>query len=137
MTSLVADASVVVKAILAEPGSAEAVRIIADAHPLYAPEILYAECAGAIWKRVHRGLMSAEHVEVPLADLMTVPLRPVRLRVLTHWALHLALELDHPVYDCYYLAAAIRNDCPLATADARLYDLAQRIGFGERAILVR
>ena len=32
----------------------------------------------------------------------------------------LARELDHPVYDCFYLALAEREGVQLLTADARL-----------------
>lgn len=32
----------------------------------------------------------------------------------------LASLLDHPVYDCMDLAAAILRDCPLTSCDARL-----------------
>jgi len=104
---------------------------------LYAPELIFAECANALWKRVHRGWINTDGVARALGDLMAVPLLTLRLRPLMSSALQLSLELDHPVCDCYYLAAAIHNDCPLATADECLYDLAQRVGFGERAILVR
>jgi predicted nucleic acid-binding protein len=62
---------------------------------------------------------------------------PLPLNLLASAALSIAFEYDHPVYDCYYIAAAIQNDAALATADERLYDLALRVGLGERAILVR
>ena len=65
-----------------------------------------------------------------------MPVRQIPLRQLTDIAFGLALEFDHPVYDCYYLAAAIRRDCAIVTADRRLYDLALCVGFGERALLV-
>ena len=32
-------------------------------------------------------------------------------------ATRLAVELDHPAYDCLYLALAIENACPFVTAD--------------------
>jgi len=137
MSGLVADASVVIKTILAESGSEDAVGLLATATTLRAPQIIIAECANAIWKRVHRGFMDAGNVSAPLGDLMAAPIRLIGLRTLTPAALALSLEYDHPIYDCYYLAAAIEADCELATADARLYDLAQRAGLGARAILVR
>ncbi len=34
----------------------------------------------------------------------------------------MALRLDHPVYDCFYLALAAREDVLFVTADARLID---------------
>ena len=35
-------------------------------------------------------------------------------------AIELALELDHPVYDCFYLALAEAEKTELVTADLRL-----------------
>jgi predicted nucleic acid-binding protein len=40
-------------------------------------------------------------------------------------ALDLALRRGHPVYDCFYVALAMRKAVPLLTADRRL---AQRFG---------
>ncbi|MBI3682117.1 MAG: type II toxin-antitoxin system VapC family toxin [Acidobacteria bacterium] len=35
-------------------------------------------------------------------------------------AFELSLDLHHPVYDCVYIALALRRDMPLVTADERL-----------------
>jgi predicted nucleic acid-binding protein len=37
-------------------------------------------------------------------------------------------EIDHPVYDCVYLALAAAHAAPLATADDRLRRGAERVG---------
>ena len=42
-------------------------------------------------------------------------------------ALALACHLDHPVYDCVYLALARREAALLVTADKRLQQLAARV----------
>lgn len=42
-------------------------------------------------------------------------------------ALALACHLDHPVYDCLYLALARREASALLTADQRLQQLAVRV----------
>ncbi len=39
---------------------------------------------------------------------------------LARTALAIAIELDHPVYDCIYLALARRRGAPLVTLDRRL-----------------
>ena len=44
----------------------------------------------------------------------------VPLRQLAPRAAALAHQLDHPVYDCFYLALSERRDVPLVTADRRL-----------------
>ena len=40
-------------------------------------------------------------------------------RSLWEAATRLAIELDHPAYDCLYLALAIASDCQFVTADQR------------------
>jgi predicted nucleic acid-binding protein len=67
---------------------------------------------------------------------MLIPLMRLPLRPLTAAALRLAVQHNHPIYDCYYLAAAILNDCELATADRRLAALARDVGLGDRVILI-
>jgi predicted nucleic acid-binding protein len=37
-----------------------------------------------------------------------------------------AIELDHPAYDCLYLALAVENDCRFVTADERLVNKIRR-----------
>lgn len=137
MRALVADASVIGKCVLLEPGSSLARELVTDADPLLAPEHVVSEGANAVWKAVHRGLISPERSLRQLTGLLEIPVVTLPLRDLTPSAFAIALEYDHPVYDCYYIAAAIQNDCALATADQRLHDLALRVGLGERAILVR
>ena len=42
------------------------------------------------------------------------------MRALLQPATKLAIDLDHPAYDCIYLALAIARDAKFVTADARL-----------------
>ena len=51
--------------------------------------------------------------------LKDAPLVVTPVRDLTASAMRLARELDHPVYDCCYLALAVREGCPAITADQR------------------
>jgi predicted nucleic acid-binding protein len=41
------------------------------------------------------------------------------MRQLMPAATRLAQDLDHPVYDCFYLALAVQQQYPLLTADRR------------------
>ena len=58
-------------------------------------------------------------------DIAWLFTRLVPLRALQDQALDLALRSGHPVYDCFYVALAMREAVPLLTADRRL---AQRFG---------
>jgi len=136
MSRLVVDASVIARCVLPEEGSDQAKLLVAQRRPLIAPDLILSECANAIWKLARREALNANKVEALLGSLMLVPLMRLPLRPLTADALHLASQHDHPVYDCYYLAAAILNDCELATADKRLAALAHEVGIGDRVILI-
>ncbi len=41
-------------------------------------------------------------------------------------ALRFAIDLRHPIYDCFYLALAEREEATLVTADARLLAVAKK-----------
>jgi predicted nucleic acid-binding protein len=95
--------------------------LLADGSTLLAPELICSEFANALWSKVRRRLMTTEEAlrltEQFLAD------RPIELRPtepLTSAAMAIGLRLDHPVYDCFYLALAQQERCPLVTADQRL-----------------
>jgi predicted nucleic acid-binding protein len=44
------------------------------------------------------------------------------MRQLSASAGRLAVDLDHPVYDCFYLALAVQEQYPVVTADRRFHD---------------
>ena len=118
MTDLVIDASVAIKWVVDEPGTAEALRL--RRHHLSAPELLVPECANILWKKVRLGELT--EVEALLsarllarADVELEPMRPLLER-----ATELAIALDHPAYDCVYLALAEQLSRDLVTADERL-----------------
>ncbi|MBN2847384.1 MAG: type II toxin-antitoxin system VapC family toxin [Coriobacteriia bacterium] len=136
MNAHVIDASVTAKCVLPEQGSDHAANLVAAVPLLLAPEIMVSEGANAVWKARHRRSISDADALDALGTLLAMPVLTLPLEPLTPLAFDLALKHDHPIYDCYYLAAAIANDCPLATADKRLHELALRAGLGERAILI-
>ena len=41
-------------------------------------------------------------------------------------ALDLAIQLNHPIYDCLYLALALRHDTDVITADRRFVSAIER-----------
>jgi predicted nucleic acid-binding protein len=43
-------------------------------------------------------------------------------------ATHMAILLDHPAYDCCYLALAAANDCAFVTADEALINKSRSAG---------
>lgn len=117
--TLVVDASVAALWALDQEGSPRALALRTEGG-LIAPSLIAAEIGSAIWKAVRRGavapadaLIAIEAVLLPFEALIAT--EELRVR-----ALALAIELKHPIYDCFYLALAERERCPLITADSRL-----------------
>jgi predicted nucleic acid-binding protein len=126
--NIVLDASVAAKWLLVEVDSDKADALsrawTAKRVGLLAPEILPAEVASALWKRVMRGLVpsgEAIRLQREFSDL-AIPLYPVK--ELVDLALQLALQFRHSVYDGLYLALARQTGADFVTADARLVSLA-------------
>jgi predicted nucleic acid-binding protein len=126
--NIVLDASVAAKWLLVEVDSDKAEALFrawtAKRIGLLAPEILPAEVASALWKRVMRGLLpSAEALRLhgEFSDLR-IPLYPIG--ELVDAALRLALRFRHTVYDGLYLALARETGADFVTADERLFNLA-------------
>jgi predicted nucleic acid-binding protein len=124
--SLVVDASVAVKWVLPEAASERAAAIRQGSGDLIAPSLVYAEIGSAIWSAVLRGDVAATEARRVLSAAVTHYRRITPLAELAESALLLAMHLRHPIYDCFYLALAERERCPLITADARLIAAGKR-----------
>ena len=115
----VVDASVVAKWIAPETDSPLAEALLDD--ELIVPDLLFAEVGNILWKKQLRGEMDATAAQVGARWLLQVPMQVHDSASLLIDALGLALQLQHPAYDCFYLALAQRIDAPLITADQRLH----------------
>lgn len=122
--SLVIDASVALKWVLDEPGGAEAEALLDEA--LIAPGLWLIEAANALWKRAGRGEISPDEAAERLQALLNAPVATPRAEDDLASALSLSSQLAHPVYDCLYLALAIREDTQVVTADTRFFAVAER-----------
>ena len=118
--TVVVDASVAVKWLLAEPESPLARALAASGEDVVAPDMVLAECANVAWKRARRGEIDADQARAAVAAWPRWFRELLPAADLVDEAFALACGLDHPVYDCLYLAAAIRHDISLVTADRRL-----------------
>ena len=116
---LTVDASVVVKWFLTEPQSDEARRLLTPRFHLHAPDILLAEYANTIWKKVHRNeIPDPQRYFDEVANLSEVVMLARGSDVIER-AAQIAVEMDHPVYDCLYLACAEATGSVPITADRR------------------
>jgi predicted nucleic acid-binding protein len=119
MTGYVVDASVAVKWLAMEEHSDKAALLLKPGITLAAPELVFAEAANALWSMRRRGDITDDDLDDAVDLLRAAPITTHPLRELAAAASRLAVELDHPVYDCFYLALAQHEGCLVVTADAR------------------
>ena len=132
---LVVDASVVVRWLVPHPTGPAARRVLADPGiALHMPDYGVLEVANALWKYVHAGAASADAASRRLKDLRRAPVRTHPSEPLVRDALDLAVALDHPVYDCVYLALARELDVRVVTADAGLVRAAAAAGMADLVV---
>ena len=132
---LVPDASMAVKWFVRERFSDEALQLREMfAGRMAAPDLLLHECANVGWLNVRKGRMSFEMVRAMMASLPEmVSLAPPDAQL--GWrAVSIAKELDHPAYDCFYLAFAEREGLVVATDDRRLLGAAKGGRWGDFVI---
>lgn len=135
MTMLVIDASVAVKFGFREPGTKEARRVIAGPELLVAPDWILPEVANALSNKVKHSELLQIYAEYSLERLPAFFARLYSAAGLTRDAFSLAFRFRHSVYDCLYLALALRERAKLLTADKKLHQIAQAAGL-EHALLV-
>ncbi len=117
---IVVDASVAVKWYVPETGSAEASVLIEEDAQRLAPDLLAAELANTLWKKVRRGeLDAAEAAEIVDAFVSACPVALIPTSPYLNAACDLAIRYQRTVYDALYLALALAEDGTLVTADAR------------------
>ena len=116
------DASVVVKWYVCEKYSEEARLLLGHRLERFAPDFVLVELANIFWKKARLG-------EIGDPQPYFQELRRVREAVvlspsadLIGRAAQIAAQIDHPVYDCLYIACAEATDSTLITADRRLRD---------------
>ncbi len=119
MKPVVIDASVAIKWVVEEAGTADALTILKSA-ALKAPDLILAECANILWKKFERKELLKDEALMAARLIQQVDMEIYTARSLLEAATELAIELNHPAYDCIYLALALQNGWPFITADSRL-----------------
>ena len=118
MNTLVIDASIAVKWVVEEHNTPEALTLRQKAK-LIAPELLVAECANILWKKVKREELLKQEALLAARLLQGAEIELLPTRSLFETATRMTIEIDHPAYDCLYLALAVEKECPFVTADER------------------
>jgi predicted nucleic acid-binding protein len=118
VSDLVIDASVAVKWVVEEEGTKEALALRDRA--LAAPDLLIAECANILWKKVRRNELSEQEAVFAAGLLARADIELMAMRPYLEAAVRIAVALDHPAYDCIYIALAEAEELRFVTADVSL-----------------
>ena len=133
----VVDASITIKWVIPEVLSDAANRLRDGEDEFLATDLLLVEVANALWRKTRADEISAREADTAL-DLVGhsgIDLHPTG--PLLPRALEVARRLDHPVYDCVYLALAEREQTTLVTADQRLLRRLSSRRFGVSVVDLR
>jgi predicted nucleic acid-binding protein len=123
----VLDASAAVRLSLGDVAASGLAESIRTASLVLAPELMLTEVANTLWKLQRADLLAGLNPQQLLLDARELVDRVEPDRHLQAEALALACHLNHPVYDCLYLALARREAATLVSADRRLNALAERV----------
>jgi predicted nucleic acid-binding protein len=130
----VLDASVAVRWLTMEPGTAAAIDLMRRPTRWMAPRLLLTEVAGALHRKITerrlRDVAAAEALDLLLNAVNGGEIRLGEDERFMAAALMLATLTSHKVADCAYVALAEHEGAALATADRRLASLAERRGVG-------
>jgi len=133
---LVTDASVVVKSVLTEDDSEAARQLMNGEHELHVPRVLVAELTNALWSKVQSGLLTSSEASQAQELVLALHLEWANDEVLAADALRISIGLNHPVYDCVYLALAYRVGGTLVTADTRFFNTVTGTEHADRVVLL-
>jgi predicted nucleic acid-binding protein len=118
ISRVVIDASIAIKWMVEEEGTARALSVRSSYDKLLAPDLLVSECANVLWKKVTRGELTAPEAQMAARLLAASDIELIGTRAHLEAATRLAVRLNHPAYDCTYMALAMAQGCPFVTADA-------------------
>ena len=130
---LVVDASVAVMWFIKEAGHDKALALAEHGNILIAPDLIFPEVGNVLRRKVRQGLISETQASMAVQRLPDAFRRIVPCSDLIDNAFSMASQLDHSVYDCMYLAAAMtEDDRVLVTADMKFAAKAAAAGFGKK-----
>ena len=133
---LVSDASVAVKWAVEEEDYEKAAQLLSGEHQLHVPRVLASELANALRNKVISGVLAPHLVAGMLGSALSSLLHWAADEVLAADALRIAIGLNHPVYDCVYLALAYQVGGTVVTADTRFFNTVAGTEHADRVVLL-
>ena len=130
----VVDANVALQWSIKTPLSQKAASLLRKDRRVIAPDVIIAEITNAWVMQVRLGNQDAELARDSLEQLPRWFFELVPSMELRVQAFDLALKLNHPTYDCFYLALALSRSVRLVTADARFRRKTEAAGYGKTVV---
>ena len=128
---LVIDTSVVIKWFVRENLNAEAHDLLVGEDLLFAPDFLAIELANVAWKKVRRNEITVAQANAIVVSHHDGEPTLVPSTSLIARSTNIALAIDHPIYDCLYLACAEDIGGVVITADRRFYDATRETPYAD------
>lgn len=128
---IVVDSSIALQWVLPE-ADAEVAETLLGNPELVAPDILLIEAANVLAKKVRGSNATMDDAVAGLALIQDTVSRFVSSAELAADALRISVEVVHPVYDCCFLACAIKLGARLATRDQPFVDRLIARGYSDR-----
>ncbi len=123
--TLIIDSSVAIKWFVQENQRDHALQILESRKDILAPDFIEIEMANITWKKVRQNEIDGSHVKTIVAALPEYIPELLPTSPFIYRAIELAIDLDHPIYDCVYLACAMHQNGLIVTADKRLFNKLQ------------
>ena len=124
--TLVIDANVGLKWFIEEPRSSAARKILNKGASFIAPDIVIPDICNVVWKKVKNQEVTSVQGQAIVTNVSMIFDHIVPSSELAQRAFGLAVQFNHPVYDCLYLALAERESITLVTDDAKLVSVAKK-----------
>lgn len=116
---LVVDASVAIRWYVAGEHDDQAMALADGDFVLAAPGLFVSEVANTVFKYVRLRELTPELARTIWTNCIASVDRMVDVAELHDAAFDLCMQIRHPIYDCYYLALAQREQAVFVTADRR------------------
>ena len=136
MINWVVDASVLFKSVVREDDSDKAISFLEKHDGFLAPDLIYAEIGNTLWKYEKAKSLMASDVMTIYENCFQAFETIVPMHELAAEALAISLDLNHSIYDCFYVALTVQCNGKLITADKKLFQTLKNSEFKNKVFLL-
>lgn len=133
---IVLDASVAVKLVTREFGGEAALERVLREDERVAPDWIRVEVGNALSRKVRENGLPPTEAHSARAAVLAYLTQEVSSLMLLDSAFALSLLIGHGLYDCLYLATALRHGGTVVTADRHFAERAAKGGYAEAVELI-